>query len=52
MDKDKKVIGIGLISGDEKGNFLAAVNKKERIEVKLVVAETLVALYAILWCQE
>jgi ribonuclease HI len=49
---EKKEIGIGFIAWDEKGKFLGAVSKKERIAVEPVVAETLTALFAILWCQE
>jgi hypothetical protein len=52
VDTAKKIIGMGFIARDEKGNFLAAVSKQERIEVEPVVAETLAALNAILWCQE
>jgi ribonuclease HI len=49
---EKKEIGIGFIARDEKGKFVGAVSKKERIAVEPVVAETLAALFAILWCQE
>ena len=52
MDTTKKIIGMRIIAQDEKGNFLATVSKQERIEVELKVAEMLVAINAIIWCQE
>jgi ribonuclease HI len=52
VDTVKKVIGMGYIARDDKGSFLAAVSKKEQMIVEPVVAETLAALNAILWCQE
>jgi ribonuclease HI len=52
IDTSKKIIGMGIIARDEKGNFSATVSKQESIEVKLVVAETLAAINAIILCQE
>jgi ribonuclease HI len=52
VDTVNKVIGMGYIARDDKGRFLAAVSKQERLVVEPVVAETLAALNAVLWCQE
>jgi hypothetical protein len=52
VDTANKVIGMGYIARDDKGRFLAAVSKQERLVMEPVVAETLAALNAVLWCQE
>jgi ribonuclease HI len=52
VDISKKIIGMGIIARDEKGRFLAAISKKQKIMVEPVVAETIAAINAIIFCQE
>lgn len=52
MDVKEKMIGLGIIVRDEKGFFLAALSKQLRIDVSPVVAETLAALHAVMFCIE
>jgi ribonuclease HI len=52
VDTSKNLIGLGIIARDDKGCFLAAVSKQERIKAEPVVAETLAAFNAILLCEE
>lgn len=52
LDVNKKIIGLGSIARDDKGIFLAVLSKQLLIKVNPVVAETLVALHAVLFCKE
>jgi ribonuclease HI len=52
VDVKNKTIGLGIIIRDDKGSFLAALSKRLQIEVSPVVAETLAALHAVLFCLE
>jgi hypothetical protein len=52
VDISKKIIGMGIIARDEKGRFLAAISKKQKITVEPVVAETIATINAIIFCQE
>jgi hypothetical protein len=52
VDVQNKTIGLGIIIRNDKGMFLAALSKRVQIEVRPVVAETLTALHAVLFCVE
>ena len=41
-----------LVVRDEKGSFLAALNKQMQTEVSPVVAKTFVVLHAVMFCKE
>jgi hypothetical protein len=52
LDTHNKKLGVGIIMKDEKGTFLAALSKKNFIDVTSVVAEAIAALHTVMWFQE
>jgi hypothetical protein len=52
VDVKNKTIRLGVIIRDDKGMFLGALSKWLQIEVRHVVAKTLAALHAVLYCVE
>ena len=52
VDISRKIIGMGIIAWDEKGRFLVAISKWQKIKVEPVVAETIAAVNAIIFSQE
>jgi ribonuclease HI len=52
VDIKTKMSGLGVVIRDTNGSFLAAFSKRIHTEVSPVVAETLAALHAVLFCSE
>ena len=52
VDKNKKTIGMGMITRDGRGLFVAAASKVVHLVADPVVAETLAAFHALLFCLE
>ena len=52
LDKHRKTIGLGIIARDERGSVLAAARKTMSLVVEPVVAESMAALHALIFCHE
>jgi hypothetical protein len=50
VDSAKKVIGLGIIARDERGQFLVGKSIQQQMEVESVVAEALAAAQALILC--
>jgi ribonuclease HI len=52
LDKNRRTIDMGMIARDGEGSFLAVASKVLFLEADLVVAETLAATHALIFCHE